>query len=680
MPGKDENGNLDLGGAKPAAASERELSRTQYAELKEQLEQKDRELKQALLQLEAIQSTRSFKLIVRLWRMRRRLLPEGTLRNSLYRFCLNFFAVLFREGPISAARQAWHSFKRGSLCLFNKKAFDHRLYQAWIEQNEPKDGDMARLRQEALSLRFKPRFTVLMAVEGREEAFSRAAIESVRQQIYQNWQLCVAVTVAASPTVQKILDECLRDDRVKVINLNEGEGKSGAFNAALALATGEFVTILGEEDQLAPWALLEVARFLNDDADTDFIYSDEDKVAQDGSRHEPFFKPGFSPDLLMSMNYIGHLAIFSCQLLDTIGGFRDGFEGAEAYDLILRASERASRIARIPKVLYHRRDVTASAKAPEGQKLAANDGGIRALEEALARRGKSGSVEPLLTETYRVRYRLAGNPLVSIIVPTKNKFRLLRRCLESIEQRSTYGNYEIIVVDNGSTQPAARKYLDSIRKKPNHKVLSFDQPFNYSRLNNFAAEHARGQFLLFLNNDTEVITPDWLEEMIGHAQRAEVGAVGAKLVYANGRIQHGGIILGIGDIAAHAFYGVKSSEHGYMGLAQVVRNCSAVTAACMMIHRSLFEEVGGFDESLAVVFNDIDLCLRLREKGHVNVYSPHAVLYHYEGSTRGRNQPENDAHIFVGKWSNLLTSCDPFYNPNLSQALGDFKVNGWARD
>jgi GT2 family glycosyltransferase len=382
----------------------------------------------------------------------------------------------------------------------------------------------------------------------------------------------------------------------------------------------------------------------------------------------------------MSMNYIGHLAIFSRQLLDNIGGFRCGFEGAEEYDLVLRASERARKIARIPKVLYHRRDVTASAKAPEGQKLAANDGGIRALEEALARRGKSGSVEPLLTETYRVRYRLAGNPLVSIIVPTKNKFRLLRRCLESIEQRSTYGNYEIIVVDNGSTQPAARKYLDSIRKKPNHKVLSFDQPFNYSRLNNFAAEHARGQFLLFLNNDTEVITPDWLEEMIGHAQYAEVGAVGAKLIYADGRVQHGGIILGIGDIAAHAFYGVKSSELGYMGLAQVVRNCSAVTAACMMIHRSLFEEVGGFDESLAVVFNDIDLCLRLREKGHVNVYSPHAVLYHYEGSTRGRNQPENDTHIFVGKWSSLLTSCDPFYNPNLSKALGDFEVNGWAHD
>lgn len=669
MPGKGENGNLDKGDAKPAAVSERELSRSQYAELKEQLEQKDRELKQALVQLEAIQSTLSFKLLIRLWRLRRRLLPEGTHRNSLFKFCLHSFTAIFSEGPISAIKQTAHYFKRRSLWFFNKRAFNDRLYQAWIDRNEPKAGDAAKLRQEALSLRFQPRITILMAVDSGDESSLRAAIESVRQQIYQNWQLCVAVNVAAAPAILKILDECLKDDRVNVANLKECKSTSEALNAALALAAGEFAGILGQEDQLAPRALLEAAIFLNDTPDADFIYSDEDKVDQDGSRHEPFFKPGFSPDLLMSMNYIGRLAICSRQLLNNIGGFRDGFQGAEVYDLILRASEQASRIARIPKVLYHRREATADAESPESPDVAANEGSIRALEEALARRDRSGRIELLAKGTYRVRYQVDDSPLISIIVPTKNKSRLLRRCLESIEQKSTYGNYEVIVVDNGSTQPSVLNYLGSIREKSRHHVLSFDQPFNYSRLNNFAVENAHGEFLLFLNNDTEVITPEWLEEMAGHAQRTAVGAVGAKLIYTDGRVQHGGIILGIGDIAGHAFYGMKSSEPGYMGLAQVARNCSAVTAACLMIRRSIFEEVGGFDESLAVAFNDIDLCLRLLEKSYVNVYTPYAVLNHYEGKTRGEYYPQEDAYYFRRRWSGLLGDCDPFYNPNLSREV-----------
>jgi GT2 family glycosyltransferase/2-polyprenyl-3-methyl-5-hydroxy-6-metoxy-1,4-benzoquinol methylase len=640
------------------------------------LEAKDRELQEALFQLDSIQSSRSFRLLTRCWRFRRRLLPDGTRRDRLYRLCIKTAAITMKEGPLNMVRKAWHHLKWSGLSNFSAEALNKRLYQAWMETNEPKAEELPWLQNEARSLAYKPLISIVMPVYNTDEMWLRAAIESVLEQLYPNWELCIADDGSTKPGVKRVLDEYLqRDKRVKVTYLPKKQGIICASNAAMSLATGEFVGLLGDDDELAPWALLEVVKLLSQNPSLDFIYSDEDKLEPDGRRSEPFFKPDFSPDLLMSMNYICHFSVFRRLLFDQVGGFRKGLDGSQDYDLILRVSEQTKNIAHIPKILYHWRKIPGSASIGADAKSYAYPAGLKALEETLGRRKQPGKVAMLVPGRYHVRYEIVDRPLVSIIIPTKDKARLLRHCFEAIEKKSTYRNYEIIIVDNGSTQPAAQRYLDYLRRQLNCKVISFNETFNYSRMNNLAAKHAHGDFLLFLNNDTEVITPDWLEEMIGHAQRAEVGAVGVKLLYRDHRIQHGGVVVGIGGLADHAFCGLPSSQPGYMGLAAVTRNCSAVTAACMMMRRTVFEEAGGFDEELVVAFNDVDLCLRLARKGYYIVYTPHVALFHYEGKTRGEYAPYQDICHFRKRWSSFRDGGDPFYNPNLAWSHGDFMIN-----
>jgi GT2 family glycosyltransferase len=435
------------------------------------------------------------------------------------------------------------------------------------------------------------------------------------------------------------------------------------------------VGLLDHDDELTPWALSEVAKLLNRNPNLDFIYSDEDKLEPGGRRSEPFFKPDFSPDLLMSMNYITHFSVFRRELLDKIGGFRKGVEGSQDYDLILRASEDTKNIAHIPKILYHWRKIRGSSSSSTTAKVYAYRAAVKALEEALPRRKQPGKVEMLAPGRYRVRYVVKEKPLVSIIIPTKDKVNLLRRCVESIREKSTYTNYEIIVVDNNSVEKATGAYLEQIKNYPNTQVLTDNEPFNFSRINNFAASHACGDFLLLLNNDTEVITRDWLEEMLSHAQQQEVGAVGVKLLFPKKNLlQHAGVIVGLGGVAGHAFYGLPAENPGYMGLATVTRNYAAVTAACMMLRHSVFDEVGGLDEELDVAYNDVDLCLKIVEKGYYIVWTPHAVLYHHEWATRGQYQPERNIRYFCAKWHSFLEKGDPFYNPNLALDRADFMV------
>jgi GT2 family glycosyltransferase len=462
------------------------------------------------------------------------------------------------------------------------------------------------------------------------------------------------------------------DPRIHVKQLSENRGIAGASSEALAMATGEFIGLLDHDDELTPDALWEVASWLNRIPELDLLYSDEDKLTADGVRVEPFFKPDWSPDLLLSMNYITHFTVFRRSLLEGVGGFRSGYEGAQDYDVLLRVTEKTNRIAHVPKILYHWRMADTSAASSATAKPFASESGRRAVEDALKRRGQEASVEVLAPGRYRARYKIPKSPLVSIIIPTKDQVRLLQQCVTSIEGKTSYHPYEIVVIDNNSIDPETVHYLDALSDK--HRVLRYPRPFNFSAINNFGADKAKGEHLLFLNDDTQVIDGEWLAALVEQAQRPEVGAVGAKLLYPDNSIQHAGVTLGICGGAGHAFRKLPNNRTAYFGLADLTRNCSAVTAACMIIPRKVFEEVGGFDEELKVVYNDVDLCLRIRKQGYLIVYTPFAVLYHFESATRGRLRPTREEELFCRRWSETIRLGDPYYNPSLTLAREDWSL------
>jgi GT2 family glycosyltransferase/2-polyprenyl-3-methyl-5-hydroxy-6-metoxy-1,4-benzoquinol methylase len=609
-----------------------------------------------------------------------RLFPLNSGRRKLYKGTQKIIKIMLIDGPSALVRKIGTKIDNGK---YKDNESGHyldpddynRRYQLWMEKYEPGDGDLRAAKEEAAAFGYQPLISIVMPVYNVDEMWLRAAIESVRKQIYGQWELCIADDASTKPHIKKVLKEYLkREKRIKVVFLEQNLGISGASNAALNLAAGEFVGLLDNDDELAPFALFEVVKLLNRIPDLDFIYSDEDKLETNGERTDPFFKPDFSPDLLMSMNYICHFSIIRRELLRKIGGFRKGFEGSQDYDLILRATEQTCKIAHIPKILYHWRKIPGSVSASVNAKDYAYQAGRKALEEALVRREKCGKVEMPEPGRYRIRYEIKDNPLVSIIIPTKDKVEILRRCIESIREKSSYGNYELIVVDNNSIEEETMHYFDLIKNYPECRVLSFNDSFNYSRINNFAVGQARGDLLLFLNNDTEVITSGWMEEMISHAQRREIGAVGIKLLFPNNIVQHGGVIVGLGGVAGHAFYGSPAGDHGYIDFAMITRNCAAVTAACLMMRHSVFEEVGGFDEELDVAYNDVDLCLKIVNHNYYIVWTPHAVLYHHESASRGKFQPERNIRYFCDKWQEFLEGGDPFYNPQLALDRSDFMV------
>lgn len=537
---------------------------------------------------------------------------------------------------------------------------------------------MVRLRDEASAFGYRPLISVVVPVYNPEQEWLERALDSVLGQVYPNWELCICDDKSTKPHVREILSSYERlDRRIKVEYAEENSGISGASNAALSLATGEYVALLDHDDEFTPDALFEVVRVLQEHPGADLIYSDEDLVDEDGKPRWPHFKPDWSPDMLLSHNYITHLGVYRKKIVDEIGGFRLGLEGSQDFDLVLRFTEKTDRIFHIPKVLYHWRAVEGSAALDSQNKPYTHERSRKALSEAMERRGIEGSVEDGFSANYlRVKRKIKDNPKVSIIIPTRNNASLLKNCIDSIERLTGYRNYEILIVDNNSTDPEAVEYLSSVR----HRVVPFKGEFNYSRINNFAVSQSSGEYVLLLNDDTEVITEEWLQAMLEHAQRPEVGAVGAKLLFPNDRVQHAGIVLGCGlpwlpGIVDHAYKSYPVRSAGYAGTLKTVRNYSAVTAACMMLRRAVFDEVGGFDEeNLKVAFNDVDLCLRMRELGYLVVYTPYAELYHYESASRKFEKIDlAETQYMIDRWSDIL-SRDPYYNPNFSLGGGDFNL------
>src|SRR5918994_1257268 len=558
-----------------------------------------------------------------------------------------------------------------------RRCYVREQYPALVGNNRLRASDSVRLGDEAVNFGHKPVVSVLLPVFDPERERLERGLDSLMYQVYPEWELCVCCDGSIEERAGEILDRYERlDGRIKVAYLDANTTVSGALNTALSAACGEFVGLLAQADELAPDALFEVVKLLQEHPKADLVYSDVDEVDGEGNRSNPYFKPGWSPDFLLSENYISHLSVYRRSLLEAVGGFREDFDGCQDYDLVLRATERTDEIHHVPKVLYHRA-APGPLASPGEDKSRVRDRTRLALSEALERRGLGGSVEDgYLPNRFRAKPKINGEPKVSVVIPTRDNVSFLKRCIESVERLTTYRNYELLTIDNNSRDRATVEYLASVP----HRVIPFREAFNYSRINNFAVSQAEGEYILLLNDDTEVISGGWLEAMLEHAQRSEVGAVGAKLIYPDGRIQHAGVVLGAGSpwepgVATHSYQFYSSASPGYAGTLTATTNYSAVTAACMLFRKSLFNELGGLEEeNLSVQFNDVDLCLRMREQGYYIVYTPYAELYHHESVSRGPFSADPAENVYMReRWGEVLDK-DPFYNSNFSRGHGDFNL------
>ena len=560
-------------------------------------------------------------------------------------------------------------------------------YQAWIEQNELPLAEAATLWRERLDrLTVSPKISILVPVYETPALLLREMIESVLAQVYPNWELCLADDASLSPHVREIIEDYAEQDaRIKAVFRPVNGHISHASNSALELASGEWTALLDHDDLLTPDALLWVAAEIEAWPDAQFIYSDEDKLNDKGQRYDPFFKPDFSPELLRAQNYLNHLSVHRTANIREVGGWRPGFEGSQDYDLNLRTLERLepAAVRHIPKVLYHWRAVTGSTALSLDQKNYAFQAGMKALEEHIQRLGwqaEAMSVESL--PFYRVRYALPSPPpRVSVIVPTRDYAHLVEMCIDSVIERTEYDNYEILIVDNGSVEPETFRLFDRLTKDPRVRIVKQPGPFNYSRINNAAVAVSTGEIVCLLNNDIEVITPDWMREMASWAAQPRIGCVGAKLYYPNDTIQHAGVVLGIGGVAGHSHKYRARSDTGYFARLALSHDVSAVTAACLFVRREIYDAQGGLDESLAVAFNDVDFCLRVREAGYHNVFTPFAELYHHESVSRGvEDNPEKQRRFALEiarmqeRWGKTLVA-DPYYSPNLSMKKEDYSFD-----
>ena len=558
-------------------------------------------------------------------------------------------------------------------------------YFLWRQQNELRRGDIERLRDMVTVLTYRPLISVIMPTYNTPELYLREAIDSVLAQVYDRFELCIADDASTAPHVRAILEEyAAMDDRIKLVFRPENGHIAHASNSALALASGEFVALFDHDDVLTPDALFENVRVLNAHRDADMIYSDEDKVDDKGHRSNPYFKPDWSPDTFLSRNYVSHLGVYRRSLVLEVGAFRPGFEGSQDYDLVLRIVERTSRIYHIPRVLYHWRIHAASVASGVGVKNYAYDAAMNAIAEAMHRRSEPGRVEMLKDDpgNYVVRYDLERDWKVSIIIPTRDHAEDLERCLSSIFAKSSYRNFEVVVLDNGSVEnDTAVCFAKWQALEPERvKIVPHDVPFNYSEINNYAVQQSSGEIVLLLNNDTEVIARDWIEAMLEQAQRPAVGCVGAKLLYEDDTIQHAGVVMRIGGVAGHSHRFYDRDAPGYFHVIKTINNYSAVTAACLMVRREIWDRMGGLDEQLTVAFNDVDFCLRVREAGYRNVYVPHAELYHYESKSRGYDDTPlkiarsiGEQQFMQARW-NVASTDDPYYSPHLSLTSEDYSI------
>ncbi|ENZ7643141.1 glycosyltransferase [Escherichia coli] len=561
-------------------------------------------------------------------------------------------------------------------------------YEEWIETVElPSLPGNKEVSLMLASMTHPPVISIVIPVYNPAEIYLRACLDSVLAQSYPHWELCIADDRSPKEHVQRVLREYeAKDSRIKVVYRKHNGHISAASNSALEIAKGDFVALLDHDDVLPEHAMLFMAQAICEQPHTQILYSDEDKINARGERFDPHFKSDWNPDLFFSQNYVSHLGVYRRSLLQQIGGFRLGVEGSQDQDLLLRCLPHvaAEQIVHIPRVLYHWRTIEGSTALASGEKSYTTEVGIKALRDYFSKQQPEVTVEAgLVPNTYRVRYPISEPaPLVSLLIPTRDRRALTETAVRSIVDCSTYTHFEILILDNGSVEQETLDFFAQIQQEDSRvRVLRYDHPFNYSAINNFGVRHAKGAIIGLVNNDIEVINPDWLTEMVSHCMRPEIGCVGAKLYYSNDTIQHGGVILGIGGVAGHSHKQYPRHHPGYFSRLLLTQNLSAVTAACLLIRKNIYEEVAGLDEeNLHVAFNDVDFCLKVREAGYRNLWTPYAELYHYESISRGaEDSPEKlarfarEVNFMKSKWGKHL-ELDPFYSPNLTKSREDFSI------
>lgn len=555
-------------------------------------------------------------------------------------------------------------------------------YGPWYRAYIPTEETLEIQRKQKFD--YSPLISIAVPAYQTPVEFLRQMIESLIVQTYSNWELCIVNASPDNEEMQKVLAEySAGDSRVRFCNLKENLGIAENTNRAFAMAKGEFVGLLDHDDLLAPNALYEIVKILQDHPQADALYTDEDKVTTELDEHfQPHLKPDFNLDLLRSNNYICHFFVVRKSIVEKAGGFRKEFDGAQDYDFIFRCTENAGEVLHVPEILYHWRTHKASTADNPASKMYAFEAGKRAIEAHLERTGTEGEVSHTQDlGFYRVKYPVQGKPLVSVIIPNKDEKETLQTCLEMLEKNTGYQNFEIIIVENNSTTDEIFRYYKELSGNRKIHLLRWGKEFNYSAINNFAVAHAKGEYLLFLNNDVKSINSDWLEEMLGVCQRPEVGGVGAKLIYPDNTIQHAGCVIGMGGIAGHMFVDMPADRTGYLHKASLLQDMSAVTAACLLMKKEVFEQAGGFTEELAVAFNDVDLCLKVRKNGYLIVYDPYVKLYHMESKTRGAEDSKEKVRRFQTEieymrchWIDILKNGDPCYNKNLSLTKWNYSL------
>ena len=570
---------------------------------------------------------------------------------------------------------------RSILEEYQKKSKGDGLYQTWLKENRVTKKELNQQRKTVFQENIK--FSLVVPLYKTDKYLLKALVDSVLAQTYSNWELCLSDGSGADSPIRSILEEYQKKDpRIKVVFNEKQLQISDNTNAAIGIATGNYIAFADHDDTLAEEAFYQMAKEISQHSEADLIYSDEDIIDIRGNRLFPHFKPDFNPDYLCCVNYICHLVVVKRTLLDRTGLLRPEYDGSQDFDFLLRCTEHtdSEKIRHIPKILYHWRSHEGSTAGNPDDKPYAVIAGEKALAGHYERMGIKAEVEytgcPVV---FRTHFVIEGDPKVSILIPNKDHTEDLNKCVTSILERSTWKNIQIIVIENNSEKEETFHYYEKLEKRYSQvKVVTWDGPFNYSAINNFGAKYADGDYLLLLNNDTEVITPEWLENMMGYCQREDVGIVGAKLLYPDNTVQHAGVVVGIAGFAGHILTGYDRYATGYLWRLATTQDESAVTGACLMVKRSVFEELHGLDESFAVGLNDIDFCLRARALGKLVVFTPEACLYHYESKSRGlENTPEKKARLqkevdhFRERYGDFLKKGDPYYNPNLSIVRGD---------
>ena len=556
---------------------------------------------------------------------------------------------------------------------------DEEQYQRWLKKKRPSAWELHR--QSKRTFDYEPLISIVIPLYNTPQEYLRKLLQSITAQSYGKFELCLADGSTKKGPAAFVKKFYGNDPRIRLKHLKLNAGISENTNEAIRMATGEFLMFADHDDFLEPDALYEMVRALNENRELDLIYTDEDLCDVKGECFfAPRMKPDFNPDFLRSINYICHLVLVRKSLAEEVGLLRKQCDGAQDYDFLLRCIEKTDRVYHIPKVLYHWRVSETSTAGNQDSKTYAIDAGKLALTEHYARLGYEAEVEYTgIFIMYRMRLKLKSQPLVTILIPNKDQVETLANCLSSIYEKTDYPYFEILVVENNSEKEETFAYYEKMKQEhENFHVVTYQGGFNYSAINNFGVRHAKGEYLLFLNNDTEVISPFWIREMLGFCQREDTAAVGAKLFYPDGLVQHCGVVVGIANYAGHVQNFKTRRDNGYFGRLRAVQDISAVTAACMLVKRSVFEEIGGFDESFEVAFNDVDLCLRIRETGKLIVQDPNVELYHYESKSRGyENTPEKLARFkgevirFRKRWKAFLEKGDPYYSPNLTLMNGE---------